>query len=128
MKLAMLLTLATVAACGSAVAGTLPRAGAEDVPPVRVAQAQAETPPVGRAQRLREADEALRAANAALAQARKQLELGKEPLPGERTGMVNGMSRLNETYWARQAANEAAVKEAEARRDAALAARNAARF
>ncbi|MGB8433057.1 MAG: hypothetical protein WCE38_02175 [Burkholderiales bacterium] len=51
-----------------------------------------------------------------------------EPLPGERTGNANGTSRLNDAYWARQAENEAAVKEAKARRTAAVAARNAARF
>lgn len=52
---------------------------------------------------------------AALAQARAQLEKGKEPLPGERTGIAGGGSRLNDTYWARQRANEQAVKDAQAR-------------
>ena len=51
---------------------------------------------------------------------------GKEPLPGERTGTATGGSRLNEAYWARQAANEEAVAKAQARLDAAVAARNAA--
>jgi hypothetical protein len=96
--------------------------------PQMVAQAPGETPPVSRMERLREADAELRAANAALAQADAQLALGKEPLPGERTGNANGMSRLNDAYWARQAQNEEAVKQAKARRDAAVAARNAARF
>jgi hypothetical protein len=44
------------------------------------------------------------------------------------TGTAGGMSRLNDEYWTRQAENEAAVKEAKARRDAAVTARNAARF
>jgi len=54
-------------------------------------------------------------AAAALARAKAQLEKGKEPLPGERTGNVGGGSRLNESYWERQRANEQAVKDAEAR-------------
>lgn len=50
-----------------------------------------------------------------LARAKERLENGKEPLPGERTGTAGGGSRLNEQYWARQRANEKAVKDAEAR-------------
>jgi hypothetical protein len=79
-----------------------------------------------RAQRLREATQEMEAATQALAQARAQLEAGKEPLPGERTGTAGGGSRLNDAYWARQAANEAAVAKAQARLDAATAARNRA--
>ena len=56
----------------------------------------------------------------------RRLDAGKEPLPGERTGTATGGSRLNDEYWARQAANEEAVKRAQARLDAAVAARNAA--
>lgn len=51
----------------------------------------------------------------ALAKAKERLETGKEPLPGERTGTAGGGSRLNDQYWARQRANEQAVKDAEAR-------------
>lgn len=51
----------------------------------------------------------------ALARAKENLEKGKEPLPGERTGTAGGGSRLNDAYWARQRANEKAVKDAEAR-------------
>jgi len=52
---------------------------------------------------------------AKLREAQAQLVAGREPWPGERTGVVfQGKSRLNETYWARQQANEAAVAEAEA--------------
>ncbi|MCG6874373.1 MAG: DUF4124 domain-containing protein [Betaproteobacteria bacterium] len=54
-------------------------------------------------------------AAAALARAKENLEKGKEPLPGERTGTAGGGSRLNDAYWARQRANEKAVKDAEAR-------------
>jgi len=80
-----------------------------------------------RAQRLRQATAEVDAATQALAQARLQLTGGKEPLPGERTGTAGGGNRLNEAYWARQADNENAVKRAQERLDAAIAARNAAR-
>jgi hypothetical protein len=79
-----------------------------------------------RAQRLRAATEEVEAATQALAQARTRLETGKEPLPGERTGTAGGGSRLNDDYWARQASNEQAVAQAQARLDAAVAARNRA--
>jgi hypothetical protein len=39
-----------------------------------------------------------------LEDAKRKQEDGVEPLPGERTGNVNGTSRLNEKYWARQRA------------------------
>ena len=68
----------------------------------------------------------MEAATQALAQARTQLETGKEPLPGERTGTAGGGSRLNDSYWARQASNEQAVARAQSRLDAAVAARNRA--
>jgi len=45
--------------------------------------------------KLRQAEEAVRKAEAAVAN-------GKEPLPGERTGTAGGSSRLNNSYWARQ--------------------------
>lgn len=54
-------------------------------------------------------------AGAALRRAKEQLEKGKEPLPGERIGTAGGGSRLTDAYWARQRANEQAVKNAEAR-------------
>jgi hypothetical protein len=44
---------------------------------------------------LRQAEEAVRQAEVALAN-------GKEPLPGERIGTAGGASRLNDAYWARQ--------------------------
>lgn len=68
--------------------------------------------------RLKSLDEAATELNVwsgRLRDAQAQLEAGREPLPGERTGVVyQGKSRLNEAYWARQTANEAAVAEAEA--------------
>jgi len=84
--------------------------------------------PVAARLRLRaEADEEVRQAEQALAQARAQLESGKEPLPGERTGTASGGSRLNEAYDARQRANGQAVAAARARFERAVAARNASR-
>ena len=91
------------------------------------AAAPAEPPGEARVQRLRDATADVEAATQDLAQARLRLDAGKEPLPGERTGTATGNSRLNEAYWARQAENEEAVRKAQARLDAAVAARNAAR-
>ncbi|MCZ7563555.1 MAG: DUF4124 domain-containing protein [Burkholderiales bacterium] len=59
------------------------------------------------------------AAATALEQAKRRLEAGREPLPGERLGTVSGKSRLTDEYFARQRANEAAVAEAQARLDKA---------
>ena len=44
---------------------------------------------------MRDAEEAVRKAEAAIAN-------GKEPLPGERIGTASGKSRLNDAYWERQ--------------------------
>lgn len=79
-----------------------------------------------RIQRRDQADAEVRAATEALERARAQLAAGVEPLPGERTGTAKGGSRLNEAYEARQAANQQAVADAEARLQRAVAARNAA--
>src|SRR5262245_38864900 len=102
----------------------------QPAPPPRNSDARpsapAESPGEARVQRLREATAEVEAATQDLAQARAALDAGKEPLPGERTGTATGGSRLNEAYWARQAANEEAVRRAQARLDAAVAARNAA--
>jgi hypothetical protein len=48
-----------------------------------------------------------------LEDAKRKQEDGVEPLPGERTGNVDGKTRLNESYWARQRALEKAVSYAE---------------
>jgi len=56
-----------------------------------------------------------------LERARTQLADGKDPLPGERTGTAGGGSRLNDQYWARQKANEAAVAKAQKALDDARA-------
>jgi hypothetical protein len=109
------------------VAPPAPASGAPAPAPVE----SREPSPVGKAaedrtQRLRQATQEVEAATQALAQARAQLDAGKEPLPGERTGTAGGGSRLNDSYWARQTNNEQAVAKAQARLDAAIAARNRA--
>jgi hypothetical protein len=68
-----------------------------------------------RAQSLDEAWEDLRRWTARLERARADLEAGREPREGERLGTVSGRSRLSGAYWSRQQANQAAVREAEAR-------------
>jgi hypothetical protein len=83
-----------------------------------------------RSQAVAAVDEEIRASIRAVDAARAQLEAGREPLPGERTGIIatgGGRTRLNSEYWARQIDNEQAVAEAQARLDAAYAARNALR-
>jgi len=60
---------------------------------------------------IREAEEALRTAKAAQT-------AGKEPLPGERLGNVNGTSRLTEEYWERQNVLKADVAKARKRLNA----------
>jgi hypothetical protein len=55
------------------------------------------------------------AASTALERGRQALEVGREPLEGERIGTYGGRARLSDEYWARQAANEYAVAEAQAR-------------
>ena len=52
-------------------------------------------------------------ASARLEQAKRTLEEGSVPRAGERIGTAGGASRLNEKYFARQRANEEAVKRAE---------------
>ena len=53
--------------------------------------------------------------------AKRNLEQGVEPLPGERTGTAGGASRLNDDYWARQEANKKKVEAAQRALDDALA-------
>ena len=54
-------------------------------------------------------------ARKALQQAEAARDAGKEPLPGERTGIAGGGSRLTEAYFARQKALEDAVAAARKR-------------
>ncbi len=67
------------------------------------------------------------AAETAVQVAKRRLELGREPLPGERRGLAGGGSRLTEEYEARIAGLEREVADAEARFKRANEARNAAR-
>jgi Domain of unknown function (DUF4124) len=67
------------------------------------------------------------AAESTLQMARRKLELGREPLPGERLGLAGGGSRLSPEYEARIAGLERDVASAEARVQKAYAARNATR-
>jgi len=73
------------------------------------------------------ADDEVRAAERSLAAAKASLEAGQEPLPGERTGLARGGSRLNEAYWDRQAQLKRVVSDAQARLDRSAAERNALR-
>ncbi len=61
-----------------------------------------------------------------LEDARKRQQAGVEPLEGERTGIVGGGSRLNETYDVRQKWLEREVTQAEARLKSAIKERDAA--
>jgi hypothetical protein len=80
-----------------------------------------------RAKSLDQAWEDLKRWTGRLEQARANLEAGREPREGERTGTYGGRSRMNAAYWERQAANEAAVREVEARVRRAQEAINALR-
>jgi hypothetical protein len=86
-----------------------------------------EQAPQDRIARFGEADDAVRAAERHLAAAKASLDAGEVPLPGERTGLAGGGSRLNEAYWDRQAQLKRAVADAQAQLDRAVAERNARR-
>jgi len=53
------------------------------------------------------------AAQAKLDEAKRTLEGGKEPLPGERIGTASGQSKLTDAYWERQKANQKSVENAQ---------------
>ena len=67
--------------------------------------------------------EKIRAAEKQLEDAKRTLEQGKEPLPGERKGTAGGASRLTEAYFERQRANELAVQKAQKKLNSALSER-----
>jgi hypothetical protein len=94
--------------------------------PAPVAAALQPTP--DRMSALATADQEVRAAQHLLAAAQATLEAGREPMPGERTGLARGGSRLNTSYWDRQRQLETAVADAQTRLDQAVAERNAKRF
>lgn len=73
------------------------------------------------------ATQEISAAETALQVAKRRLELGREPLPGERLGLAGGGTRLSPEYEVRIAGLEREVADAEARVAKAYAARNALR-
>lgn len=88
------------------------------------------TPPFPKRKTHDEANNDVIRAEMLLEDAKKRQQAGVEPLPGERTGNVNGTSRLNSAYDARQnqlakelAEAEAALKRAITVRDALPGAR-----
>lgn len=84
---------------------------------VAIAQAQDE---VSRSALLDKAQADTRAAQLALQRAEARRDQGAEPTPGERTGNINGGSRLNDNYFARQKALERQVEAARRRYEQAL--------
>lgn len=76
---------------------------------------------------LDEAQTGLVQAQRDLERARQARDAGAEPLPGERLGMKGGGSRLGPAYFERQQRLEEDVRRAQARLDAAAAAKNALR-
>lgn len=124
--------------------GDRPPAGAAQVesrsdlrderPAVEAAPVPREAAPEVVRERVRERLAALDEAHTGLAQAqrdleraRRALEAGAEPLPGERLGMKGGGSRLGPAYFERQQRLEDDVRRAQARLEAAAAAKNALR-
>lgn len=121
---------------GARLQGTLAPPAPTTSPPTGAAgQARPESGPRpgpdqagdNRAGTLAAANEEVRAAAAALDNAKARLASGQEPLPGERTGTAGGGSRLNEDYWVRQQELQKAVDAAQAQLDRAVAQRNALR-
>jgi len=109
------------------VAATAPAPALEPAAPVAGREPAAQPAP-DRIAMLATASEDVRAAERYLAAANATLEAGREPLPGERTGLARGGSRLNEKYWERQRQLEASVADAQARLGRAVAERSAARL
>lgn len=81
-------------------------------------------PAAGKTRTLKDAQSDVIRAEMALEDARRRQQSGVEPLPGERTGNVNGTSRLNRDYWARQEALAQDVQEAQEQLRKAEAERN----
>jgi len=83
--------------------------------------------PMPKSNPLDAATQEVAAAESALQAAKRRLELGREPLPGERLGLAGGGTRLSPDYETRVASLEREVADAEARVAKAYAARNALR-
>ncbi len=71
-------------------------------------------PPLSKRKTLDQAEADVIKSEMLLEDARQRQKAGEEPLPGERTGIVGGGSRLNERYEMRQKALAREVAEAEA--------------
>lgn len=84
-------------------------------------------PKPGQTKTLENANAEVIRAEMLLDDARKRQEQGVEPLAGERTGIVSGGTRLNESYHARQRFLAEEVAEAEAALRSAVAERNTLR-
>ena len=93
--------------------GAVPRPGASPQIIMRPTTADGKNAPVENATTLERE----------LAVAKRKLELGREPLPGERRGLAGGGSRLTPEYEARIAAMEREVAATEERLKRAYAAR-----
>lgn len=128
---------------GSIVYGNGPAKGAAKVEPIKVEPpVVTDSPPAPpspeAARRVREdlrtedaawakSAEELRSAEEALSAAKLAQQSGVAPLPGEMVGNAGGGVRPSEAYFARQQQLADDVKKAQARVDAAIAARNALR-
>lgn len=84
-------------------------------------------PPPGGKSGIEVASAAVSTAERELAVAKRALELGREPLPGERLGLKGGGTRLSPEYDTRIRGLEQAVTDAEAKLKRAFDGRNAAR-
>lgn len=127
---------------GSVVYGNGPVKGAAKVEPITVQPTVVTDSPATvspeTASRVREnlreenaewtkAAQEVRSAEDALSAAKLAQESGVPPLPGEMVGNAGGGVRPSDAYFARQQQLADAVKKAQARLDAAVAARNALR-
>jgi len=98
-------------------------AALEEEPPTPVKQVS--TPPYPRRTTYDEANSNVIRAEMLLEDAKKRQQTGVESLPGERTGNVNGTTRLNDAYKERQAQLAKDVADAEAALKRAVTLRDA---
>jgi len=108
-------------------APSAPSATAARPPAVANAPASGSVPASRVESSINVATTAVSTAERELAVAKRALELGREPLPGERLGLKGGGTRLSPEYEARLRGLEQAVTDAEAKLRRALDTRNAAR-
>lgn len=106
---------------------TMPAARTAGATSTRSVQMMQGGPPPGSRGAIEAASINIQAAERDLAVAKRALETGREPLPGERLGLKGGGSRLSPEYDDRIRALEQAVTEAESKVKRAYDARNANR-